>query len=942
MSPRSWLKLLPAALLVAGACTPFLHAAPQDRIASAISQQSRLTLAHTVTPRALGAIDQGAADPGLVLPSMTLRFNLSASAQAALTELLLEQQQPGSPNYHNWLTPEQYAAQFGLSANDIAKVQSWLTAQGFTVTYVARSRTFITFSGTASQVQQAFGTTIHNVIANGTRHYANLTDPQIPAALAGVVSGITGLHDFKLTPRIKPQHVPAPGSDALHANFTSSISGNHYIAPGDFYTIYNEAPLITAATPINGTGITIAVMGQVDISTSDVSAFRSASGLSTTNLPTTKLYGTDPGSPSTPCLEGIQTNNCVPSPDDLIESQLDVEWSGATAPGANILFVNSTDVIDTSLTEAIDNNLAPIMTISYGDCESAYGQATLQAFNLLFQQANAQGITILGPSGDSGATDCDYDTTLATQGLAVDFPASSPYVTGVGGTQFNEGTTNYWNTTNNTYGGSAISYIPEAVWNDGSGVAGGGGGSSAYFTKPAWQTGTGVPADYSRDVPDVAFDASDAHDPILYCAEGSCTNGFRNSANDLQVAGGTSFSTPSFAGIMALVEQKIGSRIGNANPTLYALANSSSYSSIFNDVTVGTNAQPCEAGTPNCPSGGLIGYSATTGYDLASGWGSVNAYNLVYDWSSVSPIGVTGIGQTQSNTIITPSLTNLSAGTSDTLTVRVAPCTSATFNGVAITCPTTTPTGTVTILVDGAATSVSGSNTLVSGTATLTLATGSLASGTHTITAVYSGDTTFAGSKGNSNIDLTAASAADFSLGGSVSTVTVQPGATATVTYTLTSVNSFAGSVTMNASSPSLTASGGFSVSPVTLTANGTATTVFTLEAFVSSAHSQPITLGANYPPSSAPWTIAGGGAALASLLFILLPGRKRRLTRSTGILAMLLLSAGALAISGCSSSGSATTTSTQTNSSPGTYPVTITAQSGSLTHTTTLTVVIP
>ncbi len=342
------------------------------------------------------------------------------------------------------------------------------------------------------------------------------------------------------------------------------------------------------------------------------------------------LYGADPGT----------------STSDLPEAMLDVEWSGATAPNAKILYVNSNDVIGRSLVSAINNNLAPIISISYGDCEVNFGATFLTQLNQLLQQANAQGQTVVGPAGDSGATDCDFETYPAVDGLAVDFPGSSPFATSAGGSMFNEGSGTYWNSNSSSSvnnAGSALSYIPEAAWNESSatnGLGAGGGGFSLYFTKPYWQVGSTVPQDFSRDVPDIALNAASNHDGTLYCVAGSCVNGtFRASdGQSLSVVGGTSVATPEFAGVLALVEQKIGSKIGNAGPHLYALANSSFYTSVFNDITTGNNTSPCTAGTINCPAGGVLGYTATVGYDLATGWGSINAYNLANDWNQVTPI----------------------------------------------------------------------------------------------------------------------------------------------------------------------------------------------------------------------------------------------------------------------------------------------------------------
>jgi subtilase family serine protease len=937
-----------AIALLAATIVPSMHAAVQNRITTALTNESRASLEGTVSPRARLAADLGAADPKLALTGMTMRFSPTEAQQAALTELLLEQQQPGSANYHKWLTPEQFADQFGLSASDIAKVTGWLSSQGFTVTGTARSRTFVTFSGSAAQVAQAFGTSIHSLSLNGEKHYANLTEPQLPAALGGVVAHISGLHDFKLVSHVKSKLVPmsAPSADAVHPQFTSNLSGSIYVAPSDFYTIYDENSLIAGGT--NGSGVTIAVMGQVDLSLSDVAAFRSAAGLSA-NVPTVKLYGTDPGGP-------LCASNCYPSLLDLTESQLDVEWAGATAPSANIIFVNSTDVIDMSLTQAIDANLAPIMTVSYGNCESAWGASNLKTLNLLFQQANSQGITIMGPSGDAGAADCDGGATSATQGLAVDFPASSPYVTAVGGTMYNDGTANplYWAAVNTSaYNGteSALSYIPEAVWNEtgGSGLSAGGGGVSAFFTKPAWQVGTGVPNDFSRDVPDVSLNAAAGHEPALICVSGTCTNGFRSGVTAscptggcVNVIGGTSIATPEFAGVMALVLQKNGASsaittnttkgLGNVNPILYALANSTYYSSVFHDVTTGSNAVACTAGSTGCPTSLSIGYAAGVGYDVASGWGSVDTYNLVNDWKLVTPLGA-GAGQVASTTTVTSSAAGATQGT--TLTIN------ATFASGA-TGTTSTPTGTGQLLVDG---TVTGSPVaLVSGAASFSLATTSLSPGTHTVTVAYSGDSTYTGSKGSVTIDITSLSSADFSIAGSATSLTVKAGSTAAgVTYTLKSLNNFAGSITLSAASATnITAGAGFVPPTVTLTAGSTGTSVFTITAFVSNAVSSTgrIRVAANRT-STPPWVLAGSGMAMASLLLIIVPGRRRRkVSRTAGIFSVLLLSIAAIGMSGCGSgsSGLSSVAGSVTNTTPGTYQITVTATSTATATTPAIT----
>jgi subtilase family serine protease len=348
---------------------------------------------------------------------------------------------------------------------------------------------------------------------------------------------------------------------------------------------------------------------------------------------------------------------------DIDEANLDLEWSGAVARNATIVYVNSTDVFD-SLQYAIDQNIAPVVSISYGGCEAQESGGTASFLQGLGQQANAEGITIVAATGDTGAADCDGspNATVATQGLAVDIPASLPSVTAVGGTEFNDCSGTYWSSTNNADNGSVLSYIPEVAWNDtdstpavpcgaGAGqLSAGGGGASMLFPKPVWQVGAGVPNDGARDVPDVAIAASADHDGYLICTEDfdstsktfspSCMNGYRrvssdpNVNNSLAVFGGTSMGVPTFAGTVALINQETGARQGNVNYTLYALAAAST--DAFHDVTSGNNIVPCQNGTPNC-SGGTLGFSAGPGYDLATGLGSVDANNLVNEWTSVSP-----------------------------------------------------------------------------------------------------------------------------------------------------------------------------------------------------------------------------------------------------------------------------------------------------------------
>ena len=592
-------------------------AAQQDRLTARIDNSRRVVLRGNINPRARAEFDRGAVADSLKITGVTLHLQPSSSQQSTLKQLLEEQQNPSSPNFHKWLTPEQYADNFGASQSDVDKITAWLESQGFKVTAVARGRNWITFSGTSAQIRNAFQTQLHSYTVNGVTHYANATEPSIPASLQGLVASIRGLDNFKPQPRLKK----------ADPEMTTS-RGGHFIVPDDFATIYNVAPLYAAG--IDGTGQKIVVVGQTQINQSDIATFRSNLKLPAQTPQTILVPGHDD--------PGI-------SQDDLPEADLDIEWSGGVARNASIIFVYSANVFD-AMQYAIDQNLAPVMTMSYGTCEAS-DHIDLPTFQALAQQANSQGMTWMAAAGDSGAADCEYNDAIAQSGLSVDIPGIVPEVTAVGGTQFNENGGTFWKSSNNANQGSAIEYIPELVWNstDAAGLAAGGGGVSTYFSKPSWQTGPGVPNDGFRDVPDVSFAASPAHDPFYVVTSGS-----------VQYYGGTSVAAPSFAAVVALLNQYLVSSgiqtqpgVGNINPTLYRLAQNTS--GVFHDITGGNNSVPCASGSPNCTGAGNFGYTAGPGYDTASGLGSVNAENLVHQWSSVPPVNSAVVASVDQNPV---------------------------------------------------------------------------------------------------------------------------------------------------------------------------------------------------------------------------------------------------------------------------------------------------
>lgn len=573
---------------------------------------------------------------------MAIFFKPSAAQQSALDQLLQQQQNPHSPNYHKWLTPEQFADRFGMAASDLAKVTAWLQSHGFRNITVARSRNSIAFDGNAGQASAAFRTPIHQVQYRGVTHYANTASPQLPAAFANAVAGITALNNFQ------------PRAMSI-AHWTSNISGNHFLAPGDIGTIYNVNSLYNSG--IKGDGQSIAVVGQTQLNPSssdpaqqpqaDIDRFRSLNSLPTINL------------------QFVKTGSPTYSQGDVDEANLDIEWSGAIAPNATIYFVYSDNALFSSLPYIVTNNLAPVISISYGNCEPNFNASSVTVLTGVLQQANAQGQTITAAGGDSGAADCDVGAPPATQGLAVDVPASTPYVTGMGGSTFTGDSAAtvtcdsqgqncvaaadppYWKGSNSATdtSSSALEYIPENSWNDtdSTAIAATGGGTSTLFSKPSWQTGTGVPSDGQRDVPDVSFSSSANHDGYIICsstpAQPSCVDGFRASDQTLKIIGGTSAASPVFAGVIALLNQKIGSRLGNVNPMLYSIA--ASTPSAFHDITSGSNIVPCQSGSKDCGSNGMLGFSAGTGYDQVTGLGSVDVGALVAAWTGeAAPISL--------------------------------------------------------------------------------------------------------------------------------------------------------------------------------------------------------------------------------------------------------------------------------------------------------------
>jgi Pro-kumamolisin, activation domain len=759
---------------------------PQARVMQSVRNDKLTTLRGNVHPMARAANDRGELPGTQPVTRMSLLLQRSAAQETALEQLLTEQQDPESPAYHVWLTPQQFGEQFGPADSDIQILKNWLSSQGFSNLRITNGKTLITFDGTAGQVRNAFHTGIHRLSVNGREHFANMAEPQIPEALAPVIAGLAGLHNFHPQPLIKRfgkfQRNRKTGEITPLFTFTD-VNGTFFgVGPADFKTIYN------VPSNLDGTGVSIAVVGQSNINLQDIADFRSIFGLSA-NQPTVILNGPDPG-----LVSG-----------DEGESDLDVEWAGAIAPSASIKLVttqsSSTDGVsgvDASAAYIVDNNIAPIISESYGACESGLGASGNLFYQLLWQQAAAQGITVVVSAGDNGSAGCDdpNSKTAATSGIAVSGIASTPFNIAMGGTDFNQANqqTTYWNSANGTGQVSAKGYIPEMVWNDScaatglSGcnsvssssaslniVAGSGGPSSVYTTKPPWQSSaiTGMPSDGKRDLPDVSLFSADGNNKSFYivCQSDADITGdtgcnlttFSSTSpfHDFQGVGGTSAAAPTFAGIMALINQKTGQRQGNANPSLYALGKVEAYSGcdssqgssgkpsnttcVFNDITGTTskdgltptlnNSVPCTGASTNCSktssggfgvltSAGSPAFTAGSGYDLATGLGTPNVANLINAWAAISATGSTSATVTLSPAALT--------GTAGTVSGNL----SGTVSG-----GSGTPTGVV-ILENSATSGPLQSDGLSGGS--YSVAAAMLPAGTYSVKAHYSGDATYA------------------------------------------------------------------------------------------------------------------------------------------------------------------------------------------------------
>lgn len=794
------------------------------RVTAKVDDTRTVELKGNIHPLARPENDRGAVADSQPMTRMLMLLQRSDDQERALQQLMDAQQTKGSANYHVWLTPEQFGKQFGPADSDVQAVTDWLTRQGFQIAKVGAGRNVIEFSGTAAQVRNAFHTEIHKFAVNGEEHMANVSEPAIPEALAPAVRGVVALHNFPMRAHVHNRGVYRLNRDSKQITplFTFGNPVNFALAPADFGTIYNiPATCGTPAVTCDGTGETIAIVGQSNINAQDVIDFRTLFGLppNFTQANNVILNGPDPG------LQ-LETG-------DEGESILDVEWAGAVAPGAKILLVSTTSTqsnptqiqngVDLSAVYIVDNNLGSILSESYGMCEPGLTTAQNQFFNVLWQQAAAQGISVVVSAGDNGPAGCDPDLlpNVATDGLAVSGIASTPYNTAVGGTDFDPSAepvtppNQYWGAMNGATNGSVLKYIPETTWDnstcafnfptactspdtssylaDISAASGGpsncalqsGNKCSGGYAIPPYQIGFNTQFPNVRTIPDVSLFASNGGPlpptPLSGVADVVCQRDVATQQNgqmcqlgspfmDFSLVGGTSAATPPFGAIVALLSQSLGGqRLGNMNYGLYAAAkNDPNYGAgnckssvnqtpmagcVFNDVTKGNIGVACALGDKSVVDGdtvwcngiggtfgvtysnGGVAFSAGTGYDLATGLGSINVTNLITRWTALTP-------RTATITTVSSPSGGTPSGTAFTATVKVTPSTaSGNVSLLALASDQTTVLGAIGGLTSNGTTTPF---TLSGGA--VTVQTNLLPPETAFVSASYSGDAADAGS----------------------------------------------------------------------------------------------------------------------------------------------------------------------------------------------------
>ncbi|MGA7317691.1 MAG: protease pro-enzyme activation domain-containing protein, partial [Silvibacterium sp.] len=788
---------------------------PLDRVRGPVTEE-RTPLKGQTRPMARGAVDLGEVPASMSTGRMVLWLRRSAEQQAQLSQFLSHAQKPGSASYRHWMTPASYGATYGISDHDLTAVQQWLEANGLKVEQVSSARNAILFSGTAGSLASAFHTSIHSYIVDQQRHFANAADPEIPTALVPVISAVSPMNDF----HAKPMHVlstparydAASGRLRPALSVTNSIGGyDLFVTPADASIIYdtpNQSFNPAATQTLDGTGVTIGILGYSALVMADVQNFRTAflPAGAASNLPQQILDGgLNPG-----VLDG----------NDAVESLLDVEIAGGLAPGAgiNYYYAASSDLSDGLILaglRALEDNKVNILSVSYGECEAYLGLGGNLAWSELWQQAAAQGITVSVATGDSGSASCDADTQVtpvqATLGLSISGLASTPYNIAVGGTDFYSLATNfstYVDTStsgNYPYYATALSYIPENPWNDSSTVVGnsflqnspayvgigdtdiigGGGGLSSAATCPGYidsegacsQSLSGYPQppfqtgfesiNPVRAMPDVALLSGNGFYGAawVFCSDSTTdaaggvstdcrvdSSGHLIDAENVGAIGGTSAAAPAFAGMLAMISQSQGgARLGQADAVLYNLAQD--YNPDPN------NPGKYQRSFHDIAIGNNSVYCATGSPDCASN-NFLEGYNATPFYDMASGLGSIDLSQlislwTATNFVSTSN--TLAAGTStDSLSGSAISVVHGTPLYFATTVTPNDATGQFSLLNTNSTTSASFSDFgTLDNTATGNLTTNDLPGGTYTVYAYYAGDTSHIGSQSSNSISVT-------------------------------------------------------------------------------------------------------------------------------------------------------------------------------------------